>query len=69
MIGRNGERGSGISALAARHDDEEYRLCDDRDEAINCIISKRSKQTQMENKLKRLGRERDSQEIVLETEI
>ena len=23
MIGRNGERGSGISALAARHDDDE----------------------------------------------
>ena len=22
MIGRNGERGSGISALAARHDDD-----------------------------------------------
>ena len=24
MIGRNGERGSGISALAARHDDDEF---------------------------------------------
>ena len=23
MIGRNGERGSGISALAARHDDDD----------------------------------------------
>ncbi len=30
MIGRNGERGSGISALAARHDDDDddkYRFC------------------------------------------
>ena len=26
MIGRNGERGSGISALAARHDDDEHWL-------------------------------------------
>ncbi len=29
MIGRNGERGSGISALAARHDDD-----DDDDDRI-----------------------------------
>ena len=26
MIGRNGERGSGISALAARHDDDDDDL-------------------------------------------
>ena len=26
MIGRNGERGSGISALAARHDDDDEKL-------------------------------------------
>ena len=30
MIGRNGERGSGISALAARHDDDD----DDDDDDI-----------------------------------
>ena len=29
MIGRNGERGSRISALAARHDDD--------DEVIGCV--------------------------------
>ena len=33
MIGRNGERGSGISALAARHDD------DDDDNASKLIRS------------------------------
>ena len=27
MIGRSGERGSRISVLAARHDDDEYRFC------------------------------------------
>ena len=27
MIGRNGERGSGISALAARHDDDDDDGC------------------------------------------
>ncbi len=26
MIGRNGERGSGISALAARHDDDDIYI-------------------------------------------
>ena len=30
MIGRNGERGSGISALAVRHDDD-----DDDDDDLN----------------------------------
>ena len=30
MIGRNGERGSGISALAARHDDDDdLAFCSD----------------------------------------
>ena len=33
MIGRNGERGSGISALAARHDDD-----DDDDISLNNIL-------------------------------
>ncbi len=33
MIGRSGERGSGISALAARHDDD-----DDDDENILCVF-------------------------------
>ena len=32
MIGRSGERGSGISVLAARHDDD-----DDDDEMVSCI--------------------------------
>ena len=27
MIGRSGERGSGISVLAARHDDDDDDLC------------------------------------------
>ncbi len=27
MIGRNGERGSGISALVARHDDDDIYVC------------------------------------------
>ena len=27
MIGRHGERGSGISVLAARHDDDDDDLC------------------------------------------
>ena len=35
MIGRSGERGSGISALAARHDDDEYIEHDDDDEYID----------------------------------
>ena len=33
MIGRNGERGSGISALAVRHDDDD----DDDDDDITII--------------------------------
>ncbi len=37
MIGRNGERGSGISALAARHDD------DDDDDDQNPISTNRSR--------------------------
>ena len=31
MIGRNGERRSGISAQAARHDDDEVFLCNIND--------------------------------------
>ena len=57
-IGRNGERGSGISVPDARHDDDDddvkaridkmqqiskYRLCSDIDEMINHIISERCK--------------------------
>ncbi len=36
MIGRNGERGSGISALAARHDDDDD---DDDDMLYQCWLS------------------------------
>ena len=58
IIARSGERGSGISVLAARHDDDDYdikakidkmqqnsrwRLRGHRDETINHIISKFSK--------------------------
>ena len=59
MIGRSGERGSGISVLAARHDDDDdddikpridkmqqnsrCRLCVDRDVTINHITSESSK--------------------------
>ena len=66
MIGRSGERGSGISVLAARLDDDDddvikariskmqqnskCRLCGPRDETINHIISECSKLTQKEYK-------------------
>ena len=61
MIGRSGERGSGISVLAARHDDDDdnvkaniektqhknkYRLCEEREETINHIVSECSKLAQ-----------------------
>ncbi len=35
MMERNGERGAGISTLAARHDDDDD---DDDDDKHNCII-------------------------------
>ncbi len=35
MIGRHGERGSGISVVAARHDDDD----DDDDDEVNEISS------------------------------
>ena len=35
MIGRRGERGSGISVLAARHDDDD----DDKSLAVGVIIT------------------------------
>ena len=62
MIGRSGERGSGISVLAARRDDDvkakinktqqnsRCRLCGDRNETINHIISECSKIAQKEYK-------------------
>ena len=44
MIGRRGERGSGISVLAARHDDDsdmgsEYEAAFSNDNKYNQIIS------------------------------
>ena len=33
MIGRSGERGSGISVLAARHDDDDDNF---KNEILNC---------------------------------
>ena len=41
MIGRNGERGSGISALAARHDDDDDLLT--RREKEKCRGNKKTK--------------------------
>ena len=45
MIGRNGERGSGISALAARHDD------DDDDETIQISFENSYDYKHLKNKL------------------
>ena len=63
MIGRSGERGPGISVLAARHDDDDVklkidktqqnsrcRLYDDRDETINHMINECSTLAQKEYK-------------------
>ena len=45
MIGRNGERGSGISVLAARHDDDDDELNDPTitNFLIQAILSKTKK--------------------------
>ena len=61
-IGRSGERGSGISVLAARHDDDDVKAridkaqqnsrCVDRDETINHIISECSKFVQKNYKIR-----------------
>ena len=40
MIGRSGERGSGISVLAARHDDDEYKLSKKGGKIMNLHIRK-----------------------------
>ena len=61
-IGKSGERGSGISVLAARHDDDvkakinntqlnsKFRLYGERDEKINHVVSKCSNLAQIEYK-------------------
>ena len=40
MIGRSGERGSGISVLAARHDDDDDDDDDDCIETIAILVCK-----------------------------
>ena len=46
-MGRSGERGSGISALAAQHDDDDDDN-DDDDEIIRLIIDNQLKKREIE---------------------
>ena len=44
MIGRRGDRGSGISVLAARHDDDES--CANTEERVVIAVTRRENQIQ-----------------------